>query len=365
MNLHLLYDKKFAKSQISVFEKYHPGNSLYVLTRGDDLTGLDNYNVMLLSGLSRSSLVDIKKRCKGKIENVFVYNATDVHCIMAIHFKRVCRCRIYWLFFGSDLYDNLYLKFNYRLLDDDNKSVTKYVINKLKMIKHWPLFKRFAANADFFCFWNIYDYELLKKYVKTNATFKYYTHGLAFSLDDSYSNKNNDDSELIVQINHSASWDGNHLTILKKIAEIDPERKLKLLIPLSYGKKQVVKEVENYVESEKLNAEILNNFLPMENYFNLIGRVKVAIYGHHRQEGGGNIIEAFKNGTKLYLRDDNNLLRLYRDWGLKVFSFERDLNCIEDLVTPLSLDDQKHNYYRIQQCFSQDKVEESMRHFLD
>ena len=158
---------------------------------------------------------------------------------------------------------------------------------------------------------------------------------------------------------------GNHLTILKRLAEIDPERKLKLLIPLSYGKKEIVREVEDYVKSDNLNACVLKDFLPKDEYLKLIGNVTVAILGHHRQEGGGNILQAFRSGTKVFLREDNNLLQLYRDWGLKVFSFERDLHSVEDLINPLTKEEQESNFYRIQQELSQEKVAESMKHLLD
>ena len=93
--------------------------------------------------------------------------------------------------------------------------------------------------------------------------------------------------------------------------------------------------------------------------------MNASIYGQHRQEGGGNIIQAFRSGTKVFLREDNNLLQLYRDWGLKVFSFENDLNSIEDLLTSLSIEDQILNNCRIQECMSRDKVSESMRNLFD
>lgn len=365
MNLHLLYDKKFTKGQIDLFEKHFPNQSLYVITRAGDVSSLMQYNIMQIEGISLSALRSIIRQCEETVENVFVYNATDAHCIIALYMKKRFKCKVYWMFFGSDLYDNLYYRYNYPLIDNERKTIKKYVLDNLKLVKHWPLFRSYASKVDYFCFWNIYDYELLKKYVNISARFKFYTHGEGLPVENKFMNYRTKSNECIVQVNHSASWDGNHLTVLKKIAEMDPERRLKLLIPLSYGSKSIIKEVEEYVTYERLNAQILLDFLPMDNYFTLMKKVNSAIYGQHRQEGGGNILQAFENGTKVFLREDNNLLQLYRDWGLKVFCFEKDLNCVDDLITPLSKEDQENNYIRIHQAMSCEKVEESMLHMLE
>jgi hypothetical protein len=365
MYLHLLYDKKFAKGQIELFEKHYPDQSLYLITRGCNTSDLDDHNVMLWGGLSKQTLNAIVDRCSGKIEYVFVYNATDIHSFIALYMKRRFQCKVYWMFFGSDLYDNLYYRFNYPLLDNEHKSIKKYLIDKLKLVKHWPLFKSFAAIVDYFCFWNIYDYELLKKYVKTHAEFKFYVHGKGLLLEHEFADFKTKDLGTLVQINHSASWDGNHVTVLKRLAEIDSERKLNLLIPLSYGSKSIVEKVSTFVDTVGLKAQLLTDFMPKDEYFQMIGKVNSVIFGQHRQEGGGNILHALKSGTKVFLREDNNLLQLYRDWGLKVFSFEKDLNSVDELITPLSKDYQELNYHKIHEALSREKVDESMRHFLE
>lgn len=365
MNLHLIYDKKFAKGQIELFEKFYSGQSLYVITKGNIISELKDYNTMLLNGLSIHSIKEIIRRCDGKIENIFVYNVSDVHCIIALYFWKRYRSRIYWMFFGSELYGKLYYRYNYPLFDEEHKSVTSYILDKFRLVKHWPLFKRFVAKVDFFCFWNNYDYELLKKYFKTTAKFKFYMHGEGLSADHNYSDNKTYNPDCLIQINHSASRDGNHLTLLKRITQLDPERKLKLLIPLSYGEGKTVKNVEAYVAKEELNAQLLKDYMPRDEYFKLLGKVNTAIFGQHRQEGGANLIQAFLSGTKVFLREDNNLLLLFRDWGLKVFSFEQDLNSLDDLLSPLSKEDQERNYLSIIKAMSKEKVEESLKHFLD
>ena len=365
MNLHLIYDKKFAKGQIELFERFYPRQSLYVVTKGEVFAGLENYNTMLLGRTSLHSINQINKRCEGKVDNIFVYNLSDAHCIIALYFWKRYRSRIYWMFFGSELYGRLYYRYNFHLIDEEHKTAKGFILKKLRVLKHWPFFKIFVAKVDYFCFWNQYDYELLKKYVYTPAKFKFYMHGDGLSIERDYTVEKEYSQDSYIQINHSASQDGNHLTILKKITEVDSERKLRLLIPLSYGGEDTIKDVENYVVKEKLNAQLLKEYMPRDEYFKLLGKVNAVIFGQHRQEGGGNLIQAFLNGTKVFLREDNNLLQLFRDWGLKVFSFEKDLNSIDDLLSPLSKDDRESNYFSIIKAMSKEKVDESLKHFLD
>lgn len=363
MNLHLICDKKFAHAQIEVFERYYPGDSLYVMTQGHEMNGLEKYNVILMDKISLSSLSNITKMCENRIENVFVYNANDKHRVLSLYLKKKYNSRIFWMFFGSDLYNMLYYRYGYKLVDGE-KCFGQKVLDLLRLLKHYPTFNLFVSNVDFFCFWNIYDYKLLKDYYNTQAKFKFYTHGEGVSSNSMRRYCNNSKIPFLIQINHSASWDGNHLTILKRLAEIDKGRQLRLLIPMSYGEKKIIEEVENFSIKNNLNVEILKEFIPKDKYFQRLDSVNSAIFGHHRQEGGANMLQAFKSGTKVFLREDNNLFKLFKDWGIIVFSFEKDLNTIEDLINPLPLKDQINNSEAISNQLSKERVAESMKVFL-
>ena len=82
--------------------------------------------------------------------------------------------------------------------------------------------------------------------------------------------------------------------------------------------------------------------MPQKEYFTLINRAEVAIMGARRQEAAGNIINLLSNGTKVFLRENNNLLQYYREQGFIIFSYDKDLNSMDDL-RPLTLEEQLHN----------------------
>jgi hypothetical protein len=79
-----------------------------------------------------------------------------------------------------------------------------------------------------------------------------------------------------------------------------------------------------------------------DEYFSQLSECGFAIMGHIRQQAFANLIALFYFGTKVFLRQKNPLLKTFRDWGLRVFCVESDLNR-KSLELPLSDADQQHN----------------------
>ena len=90
----------------------------------------------------------------------------------------------------------------------------------------------------------------------------------------------------------------------------------------------------------------ITTYLPKEEYFRLLEKVDVAIFGQRRQEASGNIIQLLRNGVKVFLRNDNTLLNYYRTRGYIIFSFEDDL-IDEYSLRSLSILEKEHN----RQCY--------------
>lgn len=365
MIVHLMQDIKFAYSEIEVFETFYPGISLYVFPKEVefDKERFGNVKYMFYDKVQNRSWHEIGKDCGEKIDYVMVYYATDNHMRIALNLQRLYGSKIYWMFFGSDLYSQIERRYNYPLFDNSSSNF----FHRLKLLiggySNWLLFRKFVSRIDSFCFWNPYDFQLLKKYIPCSAKYRFYTHGKGGRTDKEieFPEKLNNQ----VQINHSASLTGNHLTILKKIKTIDTNNVLSLLIPLSYGDMDMSSKVELFLSGTKMNYFLLKNFMATDDYLNLINKSSVAIFGHNRQEAGGNIHFHILNGTKVFLRNRNNLLRLYRDIGLHVYSFEDDLKTIEDILTPLTLEQKKENAAIFSSLYSTDKVEQSMINFFD
>jgi len=377
MNLHLLEDEKFSIGAVKQFEEYFPGKNIYIINaeakavKYAKLDGVDDvYYVKLFS---YSSIKQINNIISGvSVNKLFVHYLTPIKASIATKITQNRAIKTYWIFFGADLYNQLYKDFKFDLFDRVDSPAIK-AINSYKnsiynaVVDLWSLFflrqrasksmKNFFRNVDFFCFWNENDYKLLKEYYNTRAQLKQfiYYNALAF-----HAPANNIEKTHVI-INHSASLFGNHLTIVDRIQEIDPSGQNKLIIPLSYGLKEIREEIVDFVGHKKTpNIVVLDSYLDLKTYTAILEGAKVAIFGMKRQEGAGNIFMLLYYGAKVFLRNKNNLITYFRDRGFIVFSFEDDLKNINDLGG-LSENEIQHNQKLIDEMFTKENIDTMMR----
>ena len=221
----------------------------------------------------------------------------------------------------------------------------------------------FCLKLNYFCFWNYYDYEILCNNIKTNAKFKlfYYVNTLKNPNDklfDSEIKSNN------ILVNNSASFTGNHLTVLNKLSKLGIDN-TKIILPLSYGPSTHIALIEKEIEKLFLreNYFLLKEYLPINAYYDIVNTCQYAVMGHRRQEAGGNISYLLRNGSKVFLREDNNLLQYYRDLGCYVYTFEKDL-ISSDALSPIHSDQKKVNRDIIEDRVSFQKIEDMMINLL-
>lgn len=380
MNLHLLEDEKFSIGAVKQFEEYFPGKNIYIINADANTVKyakLDGVHTVFYVKLFRSSSIKHINGIISKLDvnKLFVHYLTPIKASIATKITQNRAIKTYWIFFGADLYNQLYKDFKFDLFDSVGSPAVK-AINSYKnrvynaVVDLWSLFflgqraskslKNFFRNVDFFCFWNENDYKLLKEYYNTKAELRQfiYYNALAFHAPVKKVEKTH------VIINHSASLFGNHLTIINKIQEIDPRGQNELIIPLSYGLKEIREEIVDFVGRQKIpNVVILDSYLDLKTYTEILEGAKVAIFGMKRQEGAGNIFMLLHYGAKVFLRNGNNLLTYYRERGFIVFSFEDDLKDTSDLAG-LSEGEIQHNQKLIEEMFNKKNIDMMMRELL-
>ena len=363
INIHLALDEKFVDCSVEIFEKYYPNQNIFIVDKceGENRFVTSKENVYLWpfnsshwhNLLQKEVSFDDTQRI-----NVLVHFLTKDSARRALELKKINKkVRLYWIFYGADLYSYLELTGRYKLYDY-NVSGQR---NRLKdfislLLGRYNYIRDFCAELDFFCFWNKYDYELLCKNVETKAKFKLFYY---ISANARYINDYMPEKEMSVLINHSASLTGNHLTLINKLNSLSVFD-INLIFPLSYGS---IKH-RNLIESNanKLfpgRCVFLEDYMPTDAYYKIINKCQIAIMGHRRQEAGGNINFLLRNGKKVFLREDNNLLRYYRDLGCFVYSFEKDLNSRDDL-RPLAKEQQEVNKRIMSERISSEKIDDMM-----
>lgn len=327
VNIHLVQDEKFINDSIELFEKYYPHQNYFIVDRTVEECKFvkPQDNVFFIPFGNSQWVKYISEILDVYVANILVHYLTRLSALRAIELKNMSVYnRLYWIFYGADLYDYLSVKHNYQLYDYKKIGIIERGVKDLRLfLNRWRYIEDFCMRLDYFCFWNPYDYQLLCRYLKTNASFKKFYY-VTNTLPDSR-NLNKIDSGNKILINHSGSWTGNHLTILEALQKIELSDK-KIVLPLSYGPKKHIDLIEK--QAKRLFAErceIIKDFLPIQSYYKIIGECQYAIMGHRRQEAGGNISFLLLNGKKVFLREDNSLLRYYKDLGCHIYSFEKDL----------------------------------------
>ena len=96
----------------------------------------------------------------------------------------------------------------------------------------------------------------------------------------------------------------------------------------------------NHLDGEKIID--LKDFLPAQEYSDLLLSCSVAIFFMERQQAMGNINGTLLRGCKVFLSETNPVYRFYKDLGLKIFSVQRDLTQSE-IDSPLSNEDIENN----------------------
>lgn len=385
MNLHLLTDDKFADGAVEQFEKYYPGQNIFIVNKKNNhFQYITNENVQHFDFENYKDVKKIIKLCNHrKVKHVFVhflnYFTAGLANLIKSNNKKV---RLYWIFFGGDLYSILANEFGYQQFDQLIKG--KRSAGRLTMKDHWNKsylkiknklnyllifkkegfqnYKEFIANLHFFCFWNFNDFTLMKKYFVTNAQFKYFYYENALQLESA---DVKEFQSVQILINNSASPVGNHVTILNKISSGNCDAlPFELIIPLNYGSPLVKEEIINYfAKRDQKKVHLLLDFLPKEEYYALLSNVSIAFFGARRQHAAGNIFQLLASGTKVFLRNDNNMLPLLKEWGFIVYSFEDDYQNVNDL-TALSIENRILNNKVFSERFNQHVIDDFMRNIL-
>ena len=356
--LHLCSDGNFIEQSMSVFERFYPGQNTFFLKvkKGKDITYVKSENYIKFDPYSSSTYLD-------QIEFINNHEHFDIIVLHGLYksyieiLKRINPDRnnkVYWIFWGYELYRALGEQGKFPLLDNLNPfskltwiTPTRYncIAKSLLGKGHdYRILEEFLPMCDYFCFWFYEDFLLLKKYYSNNLQFKWFSYG-ALIRNDILPNdvinfeKNNKE----IRISHSASTTANHITVMKMLRRIDRNNEFKKVFPLAYGNSIVKKTVIQY--GKKWFGD---QFVPIleyekkDEYFKSLSRVGVAIFGQLRQEAAGNISPLLGYGAKVFLRRKNPLYQYYKDKGYIVFSIEDDLKSIDDLM-PLTQEQMLHN----------------------
>lgn len=104
-----------------------------------------------------------------------------------------------------------------------------------------------------------------------------------------------------IQLGNSATETNHHVEILKKLAKYRGKA-FKLYVPLSYGDSRYAEKVIE-IGYKYLGEQFIpiTDYIPYDEYCDLISKMTVVIHNHQRQQGMGNVVMALQYGSKVYM----------------------------------------------------------------
>lgn len=357
--LHLSANGHLQQQSMAVFERYYPNQNIMLAIPPKDA---DDVKIDLPEERFRwmdygnvSTYGEIEELChKNNIDKIVLHSVFIKNLKLAEYLKSKLNCRIYWLFWGFELYSALGEDFGVSYIDEKFNPFKVRTYFYPNRIKHCLRYLRYGTTfsqvlqkatsiADYFCFWNKYDYELYTKYFGDRVKFKLFGYVCRYRNEAVDENFDFPEKKHEIIINHQASATGNHITLMKRVKQLDTNGQFDITMPLSYGSGNIRKlcmKQGTAMFGPKFHPIL--KFMPKDEYFNLIDRAQVALFGQKRQEATGNIGHLLTVGTKVFLREENPMYAYYKSKGYYVYSFEKDLKSIDDL-SPLSREEMIHN----------------------
>ncbi|WP_055413236.1 TDP-N-acetylfucosamine:lipid II N-acetylfucosaminyltransferase [Nonlabens sp. YIK11] len=161
-----------------------------------------------------------------------------------------------------------------------------------------------------------------------------------------------------ILLGNSASYTNNHMEIIDFLAAMDLSNR-QVIIPLNYGDMDYALAVQSYAENKLGDiAYPLMDFLPFNEYQDLLASCSVVIMNHKRQQALGNIIQALYSGSKIVLRSESTVFKYLLENGFVIEDMDQ-LN-----LKSLDHEDQIHNSNLCQSVFGKKRQHDRVRELL-
>lgn len=374
MILHITQESKFFDYTVKTFEATYKNKNHYIIIKKEgskefSLLKKKYNNITFIEG-NDIELKNILSEI-GKYKAVVLHNLNHPFKANLI-LKAPHSTHFHWLSWGFDIYNHPIIKKDIieektkKILSQQNNLNNKigaffnyhtpmlwhYLYNKKREIIGHYQYKKIINRINSVSSVIPTDVDIINKYYKskfTNIPFKVgniedMTHGHKDTVcyDDN------------ILLGNSAAPTNNHIEAINIVAGLNLNNK-SVYIPLSYGGSPTyIKAVSN--KSKMLfgnKAILLTEFLPIEQYNEVLNSCGIVVMNHIRQQAAGNIILALWKGAKVFLNKKNPVLEHFKQLGIIIYTTE-NLNNLEQLKTYSEL--AIHNRPILKQLYGPEQV---------
>jgi dTDP-N-acetylfucosamine:lipid II N-acetylfucosaminyltransferase len=225
-----------------------------------------------------------------------------------------------------------------------------------------PWIKKAMRRTDFFSSPFPEDFDLLRAYFK-DEFHPIYTRVFYGSVERTYV----PGAEWVygenILVGNSATATNNHLEVFAMLAGMDLGDQ-KIVVPLSYG----VDEYRDAIldRGKRLfgrRFQPITEFMPLQQYNNLIAQCSVVVMGHKRQQGGGNTATMLYKGAKVFLEEVNTVYQYFRKRGGYVYTLDDLKKGGVRAFSPLTEEQKSKNREVVENYYSTKVVLAGVREF--
>lgn len=327
--LHFMTDDKFFDSVFNKFEE-----DARLINEGVFLAPSKHYQFKTITNKERITIYWDKKTLRRRLlqddYDVIFFQPLLPPFWSEVKYIPLDKVVIWWGF-GGELYNrqygnrslisvSMYKPLTHKIMLCNKRYLLGVAMDYLKGILYKPNFSRdikmMLERIDYFQPVLECEYELMQRNTRFQAKEFYYPNS-RLSVD--YISQKSAVGSILC--GNSATYTNNHLDVFLSIKGKIPEG-CKLIVPLSYGDSSCVNKIIEYIEETKINAQILQDFIPKEEYFKVMNSCSYFIMGALRQQGIGNVLYALRNGIKLFLYKDSIVYKFLKSKGFYVYTIE-------------------------------------------
>lgn len=323
MVLHILPDDKFTDYVLNQFLEEEMQSELVVIPSGAGHTFIKHENIKIISYPSEEFSQLLKR--------LDTYSGVILHGIFWPYCEDIIkaassRLKIAWYFWGAELYARP------DVIVSSIAPITKFLYhihnwkkcNKIRNTQ-WQLDLYLYKRINY-CLTSMYEeYVYAKKYTHSEMQFLWYTY---YSVDDTLGSlltkrsKGNN-----VMLCNSAALNNNVFDAVFRLSLPSYKTKIEgreIIMPLSYGCQWIRNLMLKLGPKCFDKYTPLIDFLPREQYNEIMLSCSTLILPYHTPAGQGNIITALWLGLRVYLSERSIAYNYFKRIGAHIYSFETD-----------------------------------------
>ncbi len=367
-------ENKFIKSLVERFEKIKPGfnRCVVIVSRhhNNPATNIDRQLIEYFGPLNE----EIERRIiRSDYDGVVVHTLTEDIANLSLALTK--HFNVLWRIWGTELLDILFPDIDLLLPHTQKLVHGRYdILNHLKKTFK-PFYYDISGKRKTIMARGLRKLELLKS-VNYIATSTYTEYKLlkeklpeikagylplnyrSLDLQNLPAIKQRTNSDMIM-VGHSSYPYHNHSDVFYQLRDSLFEGRI--TVPLSYGDPDYGKKLIRLGRTlfiDRIN--FMTEFLKFDEYLEFIKKFDAFILNSKVQSGGGNIIYFLFQGSKVFLREENPAYQDYKEYGIKLFSIERDLQSGNMFFDDLSWHDKILNREIIENLYNSERERENV-----